>query len=220
MKQPKLFDPFQMENIIGTLYNALMSSEQCPFQDLEPFDGAGTYAIFYSGSLPLYSDLSGRDIPIYVGKAVPHGARKGDLVGEAMESSALYKRLSEHKKSLMQVQCKGMELADFSFRVLVLENFWIPMCESMLIARFAPVWNKIADGFGNHNPGSGRTKGRRSLWDTLHPGRPWAKSLPPNGMSVQAIEADIKKHLADYLAKQDKLAGKQIAASKLKSCTD
>ena len=48
----------------------------------------------------------------------------------------------------------------------------------MLIRHFQPVWNQVIDGFGNHDPGKGRNQQRRSVWDTLHPGREWAGKLP------------------------------------------
>lgn len=49
--------------------------------------------------------------------------------------------------------------------------------EGVLIRHFQPVWNQIIDGFGNHDPGSGRYQQKRSVWDLLHPGRRWASLL-------------------------------------------
>jgi hypothetical protein len=49
----------------------------------------------------------------------------------------------------------------------------------MLIDLFNPVWNKLIDGFGNHDPGSGRYLQKRAPWDELHPGRAWAEKLRP-----------------------------------------
>ena len=53
----------------------------------------------------------------------------------------------------------------------------------------------VVDGFGNHDPGSGRYNQAKSEWDVLHPGRPWIKKLtgiPPN---LEQIEAKIEAHL-------------------------
>ena len=48
---------------------------------------------------------------------------------------------------------------------------------SLLIAKFAPVWNTIIDGFGNHDPGRGRYEGMRPRWDVLHPGRQFSEKI-------------------------------------------
>jgi len=34
-----------------------------------------------------------------------------------------------------------------------------------------------SDGFGNHDPGSGRYNQKRSVWDQVHPGRSWATRM-------------------------------------------
>ena len=51
------------------------------------------------------------------------------------------------------------------------------MGESLLIERTKPLWNIVIDGFGNHDPGSGRYNQQMSAWDTIHPGRNWARKL-------------------------------------------
>ena len=66
----------------------------------------------------------------------------------------------------------------------------------MLIIRFKPLWNVFIQGFGINVPGAGREKQRRSMWDTLHPGRPEAKRLPPNDENA----AEISKQIAEFLA--------------------
>lgn len=43
-----------------------------------------------------------------------------------------------------------------------------------MISRFAPVWNVLLEGLGNHAPGSGRYNGRVPRWAVLHPRRGWA----------------------------------------------
>lgn len=62
--------------------------------------------------------------------------------------------------------------------------------------RFAPIWNRTLDGFGNHDPGKGRRAGQRPSWDVLHPGRSWAERLADNFRS----EADLTKLVSDSIA--------------------
>ena len=99
---------------------------------------------------------------------------------------ALYKRLSEHTESLRVVT--NLDLEDFYCRLLVVEDIWIPLAESMLIERYKPVWNNVLCGFGNHDPGSGRYSGKMPQWDCLHPGRAWAKKLQPCPFTSEDLE--------------------------------
>ncbi|MCX6359843.1 MAG: Eco29kI family restriction endonuclease [Armatimonadetes bacterium] len=133
------------------------------------------------GSFPSYERLAAQNrddrfgAPIYIGKAIPAGARKGGLGLDVDAGQVLQRRLSEHAESIRQAD--NLKLEDFSCRFLVVEDIWIPLAESMLIERFRPMWNVMIDGFGNHDPGRGRRRQRRSQWDELHPGRPWARQL-------------------------------------------
>ena len=70
---------------------------------------------------------------------------------------------------------------------IAVDDIWIPLGESLLIGRFSPIWNTIVDGFGNHDPGSGRRNQARSRWDVLHPGRNWAELLRENETGAQGI---------------------------------
>jgi hypothetical protein len=67
----------------------------------------------------------------------------------------------------------------------------------MLIERFKPVWNHVLDGFGNHDPGSGRHQGLTPLWDTLHPGREWAEHLLANPETANELSIKIINYLLD-----------------------
>ena len=84
---------------------------------------------------------------------------------------------------------------DFKCRYLVVDDIWIPLGESLLISMFSPLWNRILEGFGNHDPGQGRYNQQRSLWDVVHPGRPWAAKLKPNARSLEEILSDIAEFL-------------------------
>ena len=61
--------------------------------------------------------------------------------------------------------------------------------EAALIRQYTPIWNSCIDGFGNHDPGSGRYDQAKSDWDILHPGRPWADKLRGEHPSLKDIEA-------------------------------
>jgi hypothetical protein len=110
------------------------------------------------------------------------------------EAASLFSRLREHARSVSL----GANLApsDFQTRFMILEglesDLVVPV-EAELIRRFKPLWNSLVDGFGNHDPGSGRYKQARSEWDILHPGRPWAKRLKGSPPLLQNILAKINQ---------------------------
>jgi hypothetical protein len=116
---------------------------------------------------------------------------------DAKPGRVLYKRLIEHVESIRAT--KSLSIKDFQCRFLVVDDIWIPLGESLLIARFSPVWNSLVDGFGNHDPGSGRHAGMRPRWDVLHPGRPWAEKCRERAESVAEIERDVMTFLSNTL---------------------
>lgn len=183
MADETAYDPLDYTNLGESVAGALLARPVVPLGGLARFGGAGIYAIYYTGDFPVYqtlvaSNLEGRfESPIYVGKAVPAGARKGGR-GVGATGTALFNRLNEHAKSIGEAT--NLDLADFYCRYLVVKDIWIPLGEALLIELKQPLWNIIIDGFGNHDPGTGRLQGRRSLWDTIHPGRRWTAKLPPN----------------------------------------
>ncbi len=67
----------------------------------------------------------------------------------------------------------------------------------MLIERFKPVWNRVLDGFGNHDPGKGRHQGTMPQWDCLHPGRTWAERLQPCVSTAEQLAERVKEYLED-----------------------
>ncbi len=180
--------------------DALLSRGLVALPPGESFPGAGIYAIYYRGSHRLYRALlkaeKDRDtrIPIYVGKAVPEGARKGGTSIDAPSGPALYKRLREHADSI--TEATNLKLGDFECRYLIVDDIWIPLGESLLIRKFAPLWNLVVDGFGNHDPGKGRHNQRCSPWDVVHPGRSWAKPLQPGLRTSAEIALDIETFFA------------------------
>lgn len=66
-----------------------------------------------------------------------------------------------------------------------------------MIERFSPLWNKVIDGFGIHDPGRGRYEQQRSLWDVLHPGRGFAEKLKAGKLTEQQILERVRKATAD-----------------------
>ncbi|OWV20279.1 restriction endonuclease [Fibrobacter sp. UWB4] len=193
MQESKIFNPLDKENLGKSVSSAILSQPVYSLSDLKEFVGAGVYAIYYKGSFPLYKKLSKKNQseylwPIYAGKAVPQGARKGNLVLDSLSGKDLFKRLNEHRKSIEASE--NLEIKDFYCRYLIVDDIWIPLGESVLIQQTKPLWNNVIDGFGNHDPGSGRGKQLRSPWDMLHPGREWAKKLPV-GKSVSEIEQSV-----------------------------
>lgn len=105
----------------------------------------------------------------------------------------VYNRLTEHAESIGNVSNIGIK--DFHCRFLVVDDIWIPLGESLLIANFAPIWNSIIDGFGNHDPGRGRYEGMCPRWDVLHPGRAWAAECKSRPETPEQIAADVKTYL-------------------------
>jgi hypothetical protein len=190
------FNPLDKRNLGESVAEAMLLQPVGLLPPL-PFIGAGIYAIYYQGAFTLYREIAEKNRndeyrwPIYVGKAVPAGARKGGFGLDADPGLVLYKRLVEHASSIEQVT--NIELSDFRCRFLVVEDIWIPLAESLLIEMFSPLWNRKIDGFGNHDPGKGRYNQQRSQWDVIHPGRPWAYKLkdPANGESIIREAAEI-----------------------------
>ena len=198
MSDSKPFNPLDRINLGKSVAEALLESAAHSLKKLPRFGGSGIYAIYYAGKFPLYKTIAARnakgkfEAPIYVGKAIPKGGRKGDSDDDS--GSSLQKRLGEHAKSVEQVS--NLDINDFHCRYLIVEDIWIPLGESLLIAKFAPIWNKVIDGFGNHPPGSGRHQGMRPRWDVLHPGRQGFEKLQDRKESKAQIEAEVTQYLA------------------------
>lgn len=193
------FNPLDKKNLGASVVDALLASKVHPLENIPEFNGAGIYAIYYSGNFKTYEKLTKQNqggnyyVPIYVGKADPAGGRKGKEAVSGTVGKTLYKRLNEHAESIRAA--KNLDIADFCCRYLAVDDIWIPLGESLLIAHFSPVWNALIDGFGNHDPGRGRYNGMRPRWDVLHPGRKWAEKCQERPESVKDIEKDVETYL-------------------------
>jgi hypothetical protein len=200
----KPYNPLEKENLGKSVADSLIKQKTLPLGSIERFSGAGVYAIYYVGDFDAYSKLrtwntseDDLNVPIYVGKAVPTGGRKGIIDPEGSnKGAALFNRLDEHRKSIEQ--SSNLDIGHFWCRYLVVDDIWIPLGESLLIQRHKPIWNSLVDGFGNHDPGAGRHKGARPSWDTLHPGRAWADRCAASKLTEHQIRQQIDQFWASY----------------------
>lgn len=161
----------------------------------------GVYLLFYHGNNPFYeciADINKEDcrLPIYVGKAVESGKRKGTSV---KNTQSLYGRVNEHKRSIEHCQEQGgLSVNDFSFKVIAMHSNLVTWGEATMIRHFKPAWNSIIEGFGIHTPGVGRFEQARSVWDCLHPGRPFAEKMK----KLASFDKDGKKAKISESCKQ------------------
>jgi hypothetical protein len=202
------FNPLDREELARTLGRALLLTPCEPLPPPEPFAGAGVYAIYYQGDFAAYELVAFPDCewPIYVGRAMPPGGRKGMVELRAEPGNALFNRLQEHEDSVSQA--RNVDPDDFRCRYLVVDDIWIPLAERLVISHYRPLWNVVVDGFGIHDPGgkpggtTGRAGQRKSPWDTLHPGRPFAEGRADRRSSAELRKA-IRDHLRDHPPRRD-----------------
>lgn len=193
-KQP--YNPLDKRSLAESIARVILSSPVRPLSDTADIRGAGVYALYYTGGQEWYAPIAKKNKnnafaqPIYVGKAIPKGGRKGGLTADASKGTALRDRLAQHRDSISQAD--NLNLAEFHYRCLVVDDIWIPLGENMLIEEFKPVWNLVVDGFGNKGPGKRRSKQYQSAWDVIHPGREFSKKLAPNPKTVNQIISEIK----------------------------
>lgn len=193
------FNPLARENLAASVAEALLETDPVPLGSVKPVLGAGVYVIYYDGDFAPYSPISQANTngdwqaPIYVGKAIPKGGRKGGLNINSAPGKDLIKRLKEHAESITDAE--NLTLEHFWCRYLVVEDIWIPLGENLMISQFSPIWNNTVDGFGNHTPGAGRFKQKRSRWDVLHPGRDWAAKCQPRVETRENIIFEVEEHL-------------------------
>lgn len=193
---------FRSPELESVVQDAVQFFAQTPLHPLPPpgpFAGTGVYALYYAGDLPLYAHIAAanRDscvLPTYVGKAVPKGWRTG-RIADGEEAGGVYGRLNEHARSLYAVS--DLRARDFECRFVILSGVEADLTtavEAQLIRLYHPLWNTHIDGFGNHDPGSGRYNQARSEWDVLHPGRPWAEKLTGKSPDREKVLRKVAKH--------------------------
>lgn len=194
---PEPYNPLDKRELGESIARNLLASSPLTFEDVGSLVGAGIYAIYYTGTFAPYAQLieqnteNSLERPIYVGKAIPEGGRKGGTTFDASQGRALRGRLASHAQSIREAT--NLDLDDFRVRVLVVDDIWIPLGENILIERMRPLWNLVIDGFGNKTPGKNRLDQARSAWDVLHPGRGFAQNLG-EGASLASVESKIERY--------------------------
>lgn len=200
------FNPLDKLSLARAVAKALLEKPCLALPPTESFTGAGIYAIYYSGPFSPYERIStlnrGKKFlaPIYVGKATPQGGRRGGFELGSVGRTVLYSRLHEHAESIEQAE--NLDVNDFCFRCLAVDDMWIPWGEHFLIQAYSPLWNEVIRGLGSHSPGVSRHYRRRSPWDALHPGRTWAKRLQPNKKSKGVLVNEVEEFLREWEPQQ------------------
>ncbi len=185
-----VFDP-RDPRIIGLFIGiALVAQQRRKLQEIvQRFYGSGVYALYYEGDFEPYVPISGTEHPIYVGKVDPkdpHALTPRD------QGDKLFARLNEHRKSISRAQ--NLRIEDFTCRFLAVQSGLQKAAEDYLISLFDPIWNKeICYGLGKHGDKATTRANVRSPWDTLHPGREWARASR-EGKPPDAIRQDIRDH--------------------------
>ena len=195
-----VYNPLDKINLAKSIETELLQRAPGPLSSVDQIQGAGVYVIYYTGDFPAYAGIAADNRegafrrPIYVGKAIPKGGRKGGLSKDAADGNSIASRLRQHATSIDEAS--NLNLADFHVRHLIVDDIWIPLGENMLIDSFKPVWNRAIDGFGNKDPGNRRATQYKSPWDVLHPGRKFAVKLAEGEMDTPFLT----QRVADYLA--------------------
>ena len=199
---PRPYNPLDTENLGRSVAEALLGRKPTGLQDLPSFEGAGLYALYYQGGHPVYDRLAALNrsadpqAPIYVGKAVPEGARKGGVGTRKASNTALFKRLTEHAESIRVT--RDLNLADFSCRFLVVEDIWIPLA-SLCSLPFSPVEPDRRRLWQSRSRKRPTGNGKRPRWDVLHPGRSWAEKCQPRPETAEQIGSEVSAHLRAFL---------------------
>lgn len=193
------YNPLDKLNLARSIEIELLNGDVIPLQSIDHLVGAGVYVIYYIGKFAPYSPIANNRAnefgsPIYVGKAIPKGGRKGGLTKDSAIGRALADRLHQHSGSIDE--CRNLDGSDFFFRSLVVEDIWIPLGENMLIETYKPIWNRAIDGFGNKDPGRRRAAQYKSPWDVLHPGRKFAEKLADGGLTQEFLLQRVEDYFA------------------------
>jgi hypothetical protein len=203
MSPPTAFNPLDKHNLGESVALALNRCHAYPLDEIVSFKGAGIYALYYWGKFAPYAVLSGMNrveatVPIYVGKAVPKGSRKGVGAQRGEDSGSLYTRLRAHSRSIANTST--LKPAEFSCRYLIVDDTWIGLCESLLIQASTPLWNTMLDGFGRNAQGKNRKDGVSS-WHLFHGGRDAAALKRPSAAAFAKLNAEVAAYM-DQLNKR------------------
>jgi hypothetical protein len=183
------FNPLALDTLAESMVAEFLKQTPVRLDSLEKYEGPGVYAIYYTGPFEPYKPVAVANRgnkwgwPIYVGKAK-------------------FERLRHHAQSIREV--KSLDIKDFWCRYLVTEEIFIPLCESLLIKRYAPIWNQVVTGFGPKVVGKERTTQQTSMWDILHPGRHGRGSAPSKRFkSAEDIQKKLGEAYKRFLSKTE-----------------
>lgn len=98
IRQPTaVFDPGNPKIIGRFIALALVAQPRVALSAVQPFYGAGVYAIYYRGPFAQYAAIAGSETPIYIGQAAPaaQNARTPLEQGDRLTS-----RLADHRRSI------------------------------------------------------------------------------------------------------------------------
>jgi hypothetical protein len=196
------FVPPLFQSVVEAAVQFFINTPLQPLPVEQVFPGTGVYALYLLAHQDIYRDVADANAirPIYIGKAVSAGWRTA-RTQNVSPGSPLFSRLQQHGRSIEQTQ--NLALADFRCRFMILtgvESDLIAPVEAALIRQFKPLWNTTIDGFGNHDPGSGRYNQAISEWDILHSGRAWAARLT----GIRSDQNTILAKIAVYVERLSK----------------
>jgi hypothetical protein len=192
---PSAFNPLDYKALGSSVASALNGSDLYVMPPARRFLGVGVYALYYVGGFPPYRPLVEKNVPdpkvpIYIGRGVPKGSRIGSA---ATASAEICKRLQLHAKSISEAG-STLSLEDFRYRYLIVEPAFVPLGEVVLLQEHRPLWNSWLYGFGSNPAGGGRDKTRKSLWDTLHPGRARSSSFK-DAWNTEELKQQVERYL-------------------------
>ena len=193
----------------------MVAQKKVGLAEISRFYGSGVYAIYYSGDFKLYSPLSGKETPIYVGQAAP---KTRDAKTARDQGPQLTARLGEHRKNIAKA-ISTLRLEDFEARFLVVQSGWETAAEDYLIHLFKPIWNNetnILFGLGKHGDNAKTRANKRSPWDTVHPGRTWAEASLVDSKSLEEIERNLTTHFSKHHPIESQAALLEVFFSELR----
>jgi hypothetical protein len=123
MSIDELNDPLVLKGLENTITEALVKAPAHPLINVQPFEGGGVYALYYTGNFPAYDRLAefNRDgrfqFPIYIGRALTGSARRLNN-DAALIRNWLYRRITEHVKSISKAS--NLKVSDFFCRYAVM----------------------------------------------------------------------------------------------------
>ena len=197
-----VFDPSDPKTAGRMVAIGLLAQPRIELARVEPAYGSGVYAIYYEGDHPLYRSISGTETPIYVGKADPSSRDASTpreqgprLTGRLIEHAGTIATAENYAVSHPDAEAQPIHLADFTCRRLVCATNAQLVAEKHLIGMFWPLWNsdtKACWGMSKHGDAAKTRKNKRSPWDVVHRGRPWALDEElEDSLSVEDIRARI-----------------------------